>query len=38
MTKSHYRESVFGVSEDTNGGYGAECLSESIVTLGQYLD
>jgi hypothetical protein len=38
MTKCPYRELVFGISEDTNGGYVAECLSESIVTLGQYLN
>ena len=35
MTKPHYSELVFDVTEDADGGYVAECLSESIVTQGE---
>ena len=34
MTNPHYSELVFDVSEDADGGYVAECLSENIVTQG----
>ena len=34
MTKPHYSELVFDVTEDADGGYVAECLSENIVTQG----
>lgn len=34
MTKPHYSELVFDVTEDSDGGYVAECLSENIVTQG----
>jgi predicted RNase H-like HicB family nuclease len=34
MTNPHYSELVFDISEDAEGGYVAECLSENIVTQG----
>ena len=38
MNKPRRSELVFEVSEDINGGYVAECLSESIVTQGDNWD
>ena len=35
MTKPHYSELVFDITEDAEGGYVAECLSENIVTQGE---
>lgn len=32
MAKPHYSELVFDVTEEADGGYVAECLSENIVT------
>ncbi len=34
MAKPHYSELVFDVTEQAEGGYVAECLSENIVTQG----
>ena len=34
MAKAHYSELVFDVTEEADGGYVAECLSENIVTQG----
>ena len=34
MPKPHYSELVFDVTEEADGGYVAECLSENIVTQG----
>ena len=34
MAKPHYSELVFDVTEEADGGYVAECLSENIVTQG----
>jgi predicted RNase H-like HicB family nuclease len=34
MTKPHYSELVFDVTEQADGGYTAECPSENIVTQG----
>jgi predicted RNase H-like HicB family nuclease len=34
MTKPHYSELVLDVTEDADGGFVAECLSENIVTQG----
>lgn len=34
MTKANYSELVFDVTEDADGGFVAECLSENIVTQG----
>jgi predicted RNase H-like HicB family nuclease len=34
MTKPHYSELVFDVTERADGGHTAECLSENIVTQG----
>jgi predicted RNase H-like HicB family nuclease len=34
MTKPHYSELVFDVTEQADGGCTAECLSENIVTQG----
>jgi predicted RNase H-like HicB family nuclease len=34
MTTPHYSELVFDVSEEADGGFVAECLSENIVTQG----
>ena len=33
-TTPHYSELVFDVTEDADGGYVAECISENIVTQG----
>jgi predicted RNase H-like HicB family nuclease len=38
MTKPHYSELVFDVTEEADGGYVAECLSENIVTQGDTWD
>jgi predicted RNase H-like HicB family nuclease len=34
MARAHYSELVFDVTEEADGGYVAECLSENIVTQG----
>jgi predicted RNase H-like HicB family nuclease len=34
LAKPHYSELVFDVTEEADGGYVAECLSENIVTQG----
>ncbi len=34
IAKTHYSELVFDVTEEVDGGYVAECLSENIVTQG----
>lgn len=34
MNNSRSRELIFEVTEDSDGGYVAECLTESIVTQG----
>lgn len=34
MNESHVREIIFEVSQESDGGYSAECLTESIVTQG----
>ena len=31
---THYRELVFDVTEQADGGYTAECLSENMITQG----
>lgn len=38
MPKPHYSELVFDVTEEADGGYVAECLSENIVTQGDTWD
>jgi hypothetical protein len=38
MIKPRKSELVFEVAEDTNDGYVAECLTESIVTQGDNWD
>lgn len=38
MIKPRRSELLFEVSEDVNGGYVAECLTESIVTQGDTWD
>ncbi|MGA3176284.1 MAG: type II toxin-antitoxin system HicB family antitoxin [Candidatus Acidiferrum sp.] len=38
MAKPHYSELVFDVTEEADGGYLAECLSENIVTQGDTWD
>ena len=34
MNPVHVSELVFGVTEDAEGGYSAECLAENIFTQG----
>ena len=34
MSRIHISELVFEVTEETDGGYVAECLTETIVTQG----
>jgi len=34
MSGTHMSELIFEVTEETDGGYVAECLTESIVTQG----
>ena len=38
MAKARRSELVFEVTEDADGGYVAECLTESIVTQGDSWD
>jgi predicted RNase H-like HicB family nuclease len=38
MVKPRKSELVFEITEDINGGYVAECLTESIVTQGDSWD
>jgi len=34
MDKAHASELIFEVTQEADGGYGAECMTESIVTQG----